>query len=177
MKTENLIKKLWISLVIFITVLSILLLFLVYYAFPSEHLAEKSTTLTFFYGIAVLTLIVGIILLIGYTIWHWFVVIKNAQKQEEKEAENAFKFKQLTLLNGDALERRAIEHKRNIINDLFRLIELAKEKREKSESIPNGEKPDKFLLRTIDKSDDIDLKKLDTLMQYYSNMTNNKPNV
>lgn len=59
---------------------------------------------------------------------------------------------------------------RNQINDLFRLIELAKETSEESESAPNTDKADKLLVRIVNKHTVLDMAKLDKLMTHYHSL-------
>jgi uncharacterized membrane protein YcjF (UPF0283 family) len=147
------------------------LLFLALVHYPPKYLIEKSSTLAWLYGGTFLVLSIGILIFASLTMCHWFVLIKSAQKQEGKDEDTQNELKKQTLLDKDANDRKALEQERNLVNDLFRLIELSKDKREKSESIPNGEKPDKYLFRIIEKREELDLKKLEALIQHYNTLT------
>lgn len=138
-------------------------------------LANISKELNIFIGIGQLVVMVGIILYAFYSTRLWFLCYTASQKMREKEKDDQFRLNLQKELNRDAEKRREFERERNKENDLFRLIELAKEKpKEVLDKTKTKEKGDAFKITENDchtkEAEGVNTDKLDKLMNYYQTL-------
>jgi hypothetical protein len=143
--------------------------------------AGKSDHILLFLGLGQLILLTGLILFVFYCARLWYLCYTLNQEQEEKKADFEEKQKLQITLNEDAEKRRLLEHERNRINDLFRLIELAKEKpeetSEKTRTKENGEVPKEIENdKTTKKDEVVNTEKLAKFIDQYNNLTSKQPN-
>jgi hypothetical protein len=161
------------GLLVTLSVAAVFFLAIILYKFDGAN----NPVFVWFFSIDLTLVVIGTLILAFCIIRQWMICIDHANMWAEKEAENETQRERQRLLDKDAEARRPIELEREKVSDLFRLIDLAKDKREKSESIPGGEKSDKLLVRIIDKSEGLDLKKLETLIQHYNKIIPTNSNI
>lgn len=132
----------------------------------------KYPMLIYFFGINLILVVIGSFFLSFYLIKLWIISFDQANKFKEKEIDNLLRVKMQELLNEDADKRRIYEQGRNQINDLFRLIELAKdtleEINEKSEVDENKTMPKHTEInKVIKKNEGLNTDKLTGILNVY----------
>jgi hypothetical protein len=158
----------WVAILIIIS----LVLVLVYFNFIVK---PANLVISCDYLLMGLQLLLVILLLIygGFIGLKWIKYTLDCEIRFEKEREKEINKKQ----QKEDYEARIVqEHSRDLVNDFFRLIELAKDKPEKSESIPPTEKAEKPFIRIIEKKEGLDLEKLKQLIIYYKEVTTEQKN-
>jgi flagellar motor component MotA len=94
---------------------------------PIRQFMGNDSEIECFFGINSVLIVLGTMFFAFYLIRQWIIGIDYLNGQIEKQIEKEEKQKQQDQLIKDAEMRREFERQRNQINDLFRLIELAKE--------------------------------------------------
>ena len=157
-----------ISVWIIILILIILALGVVYLSWPFPlNDGDNVVISVYFIGICRIILVTGLLLFIYLLLQKGFQLYLDEKKREIQANDWEHKENERKRLISEAEQRRDHDDKRNRIIDLFRLIELAKDKLEKVESSPPLEKLDKPFIRNIDKSEVLDLEKLKKLIEFY----------
>ena len=115
-------------------------------------------------GICQVLLVAGMILFAFYLTCLWFKTATKLRELHEKEEERK---QSQEHLKAELKIRTGYEQERDKVNDLFRLMELAKETEESSESAPGT---DKLLNRVITKNTVLSMDKLDKLVEDYNSL-------
>lgn len=137
--------------------------------------------IAYFFGIALILIVIGFYSILFFLHVRWKICIDHVHLMEEKEVENRHKEEAQKLLNEDADKRRVFDRERNQVNDIFRLIELAKEKPEeiidKTKTKEKGEVP-KLIVndKTTNKNEGVNTEKLDKLIIHYQSIISNPQN-
>ncbi|MCX6279674.1 MAG: hypothetical protein NT004_16490 [Bacteroidetes bacterium] len=134
--------------------------------YPGKHIR----LIVLFASISQVILVSALLALAFYTLVQYFKNQQNFVNLYEKRWEEKHKFDHQIIFNRDTEERRAFDRARDRVNDLFRLIELSKEKHQKSESVLSGEKPDKYIDRVIEEREVVDIEKLKELIKQYNHI-------
>lgn len=138
---------------------------------PINHYVGNHSVFVYFFGINLILIVIGTLLLAFYLIRQWIIYIVHANELAEKKAENTYKLDQQKLLNADAEARRAIERERNPINDLFQLAELSKIKTEKTTVRKEAEKPkEPITISETNKKEEINIQELNRLLEHYQGL-------
>jgi len=113
-------------------VIAILVATIVIYL-PPKALIHVTKVPSFFYGIALLILLTGILVLAGIFIWKWFTIIQNEQSRELKESEARQKIDLEKVINCGAETRRHHDQLCNLATDLSKIIAASKSTVEKTD--------------------------------------------
>lgn len=132
--------------------------------------------LAFAFGVNLVLVVIGSFILGYFLIKQWIICVDFSNKLLEKEAENEHNENMQKLLNADADNRRIHELENSKKNDLFRLIELAKDKpeenTEKTEIDEMQAKPKHTLInKTITKNEGLNLDKFASILKQYEILT------
>ena len=119
-----------------------------------------------FIGICQIILSIGFLFFVFLLSWMGFQYYQNENKKESQVIDRKNKESDQTRLAAEAQQRRIHDEERNRVNDLFRLIELAKETTEKSESAPTIDKADKLIV----KHESLNISKLKELIIHYNTL-------
>lgn len=171
MKTE---RNIWIASTA--GVIAIIAVFLFGCFMPLSEYAKLSVI---FLGIDVLLIVIGLFAIAVLLLWQLGQINTTQIEEDKKRAERDHSIICMSDLKKDAEIRRDIEHERNRINDLFRLIELAKEKPEeitdKSKTKEKGDSPKSITNDKITKkTEGLDTEKLTILINHYQSLNSNQ---
>lgn len=124
-----------------------------------------------FIGIALLITIIGLFVVSLLMLWQLGVITSHHIEEEKTIAECKCSKDSANEMKKEAEVRFIKEKERNTVNDLFRLIELAKDQSLKTEETVNKEKPTDPVVRIINKNEGLDIKKLEHLINHYKILT------
>jgi hypothetical protein len=144
MKNSN--SKCLIAPLVFTVSISVVTLFGVFVAIRwlydcPPDCPNTCNCLTIITGIMLILLEAGLIGLAFFFAWQHFKVISFKMEMDRKEEENVRLDKEHGQLDKDAKERRDYQQKRDLVNDKFRIIEIAKKKTETDQKTEIEELP------------------------------------
>lgn len=175
METMKLIKRNKLAIVAGLLVLLAVAIVFVPLLIPFNHCVCKFYRAGYFNGINLMLLLAGTLILAFWLVRQWAICIEHEDARAEKDKEHKYILEQQKLLKADAEVRRVCEQNRNQINDLFRLIELAKDKTE--ETAENTVPAEKEIVpkpgvtnKTIMKKEGLDTEKLTVLNNLYQSL-------
>ena len=174
METEKFIKK-WIPIaVVVLILLAYLATFIPTFITPKCDEA-KYQVIVYCFGINLVLLVIGTFSLAFFLIRQWMICIDHVNEKKEKDVENSEKTSKQNLFEADTAARRAIERDRNQINDLFRLIDLSKDKleetAEKTETNAKQEDPKHTVTdKSSKKNEIVNIDKLANFIDQYQNI-------
>lgn len=173
MKTERIIC------ISFALIAVIMAMAMVYFFSCYAPQRECAKLFLIFWGIGLLLIVLGLLAIALLMLWQWGQITANQIEEEKKQAERQHSIECMSDLNKEAETRRKIERERNRINDLFRLIELAKEKPEeitdKSKTKEKGDVPKQIGNDiTTKKNEIVNTDKLANLINQYQSLISNQ---
>ena len=175
MEKESIIQKKWILTTVGILFLIVFAATFIPALIALNLIEAQKPVFVYFFGINLTLVVGGSLSLIFFLIRKWGICIEHALLMEEKDTGKGHKVEMQKLLNEDAEKRREYDLNRSQINDLFRLIELSKEKPEetidKTKTKEKGEIPKLIENDKITKkSEVIDSDKLANLIKQYQDL-------
>ncbi len=147
---------------------------------PIHQFMGNDSVMTWFFGINSVLIVLGTMFFAFYLIRQWKIGIDYHNAQIEKQKDKDEKQKQQDQLIKDAETRREFELQRNSINDLFRLMELVKEKSEEVTD-KSHENEENAVKKQIDKdvftkkNEIMNVEKLANLIDLYQKMISMQP--
>lgn len=142
---------------------------------PIRQFIGNDSVIDWFFGINSVLIVLGTMFFAFYLIWQWIIGINYYNGQIEKQKDKNEKQKQQDQLIKDAEMRKDFEQRRTQINDLIRLIELAKEKLEetKDKTIETEEDAAQKQITkdvAVTKNEKINMDTLGRLIEAYQNL-------
>lgn len=165
---------------IWVAFLAIVMAITMVYFFSKNAPPEPCSKLSLlFLGIGLLLIVFALLAIAILMLWQWGKIIANQMEEGKKQVERLNSEECMRDLKEDAKKRQDIERERNRINDLFRLIELAKAKSEeitdKTKTKEKGDAPKTSENNIITaKKELVSSEKLDKLIVHYQALSSNQ---